>query len=102
MPTKKLPLALSDRLRAAVTQDPAILTERTELEKTLGQDPRWLSELGIEKADLIRLSRLGYAIKARYEIKKQRKKSTGPHRIRWIIFSDALANLAWGNAYEGK
>lgn len=98
---------LKQKLSLAFNKDPEILVGRDELETTLGSDAKYLSEqLGITKNDLIRLERLGFAIKARYSTENKRKRKfkeydssgkvtketfvTGPHRIRWIIFKEAL------------
>lgn len=85
-------------LNAAAEKDPAILTAKEDIEKSLGQDPRYLKTLGLEKNHLIRLERLGLAVKARYSTANKTGRRvfgseeavTGPHRTRWIIFSEAV------------
>lgn len=74
-----------ERLRLAYGQDPEIVVERKDVENTLGSDPGWLNELGLEKQDLLRLERMGFAIKARYVISKSKV-----HRVRWILLKEAL------------
>ncbi len=80
-----------DHLRRAAEKDPNIVTPREDIEKSLGSDPRTLSDLGITGGDLLRLQRLGLAVKARYATSNnKRPEVTGPHRTRWIIFKEAL------------
>lgn len=79
-------------LTHAVSQDPKILTPKDQVEKSLGEDPRYLESLGLEKHHLIRLERMGLAIKARYQTENKRRRAvTGPHRVRWIILEGALS-----------
>lgn len=75
---------LLDRLKHAIGRDPEIVVSREDIGTTTGQDPRWLADLGLEKRDLIRLQRKGFAIKAHYQTKE------GPVRVRWIIFKEAV------------
>lgn len=94
---------LKDLLRLAALQDPSILVPRDQVDKSLGQDPRYLNDLGLEKRHLIRLERLGLALKARYQTTNKTGKSyfldldkqpiyvTGPQRVRWILFQEALS-----------
>lgn len=90
--------SLKDRIRLAAMQDKEILVSREQVESTLGQDPRYLQTLGLEKSDLIQLERLGLAIKARYATTnkaarwahlEEDKRPTGPQRVRWIILQGA-------------
>ncbi len=78
--------ALKARLRDAYERDPEILCPKDKIEETLGSDPHYLNDiLGLDKSDLIRLERLGFAMKARYVVK-----GSGEHRVRWLIFQEAL------------
>lgn len=93
---------LFQKLKEGFEKDPELLIDRSNLEKTLGNDLNYLKDiLGFTKSDLIRLSRLNLAIKARYATENKRKRNTimpdgtkvpitGPHRVRWIIFKEAL------------
>lgn len=101
-------LSLKKKLKDAFERDPEIFCERDKAGETLGSNPDYLSDiLGIQKSDLLRLERLGLALKARYEtennrtrpivirkedgtIEIERAKVTGPHRTRWLIFKEAL------------
>lgn len=76
------------KLKKAAEKDPQILCPRDKVEETLGSDPKYLeNELGLTKSDMIRLERLGLAIRARYATSNKRKPDvTGPHRVRWVIF----------------
>lgn len=76
-----------EKLQIAATTDPDILCDRSQIEETIGSDPKYLEEiLNLTKGDLIRLERLGFAFKARYVTNSGK----GPHRIRWIIFKEAV------------
>lgn len=76
--------ALKTKLIKAFEKDPDILCRKAEVQETLGSDARYLDEvLGLNKSDLIRLERLGLSFKARYETK-------AGHRIRWVIYKEAL------------
>ena len=94
---------LSKKLQSAYEKDSDIFCEKSEAGETLGSNPNYLLDVfGITKSDLIRLERLGYAVKARYATVNPRKRFmfetadkkpiflTGPHRTRWIIFKDVL------------
>lgn len=80
----------------AAEKDPDILSNREDLQDTVGQDHRYLKTLGLDKSDLIRLERLGLALKCRYVTKNKTGRKvgdyevTGPHRVRWVIFMEAL------------
>lgn len=81
------------KLIGAYEKDPTILTDRSKIEETLGNDPRWLNELGLDKKDLIKLQKMGLAHKAYYETDRNKKRRmvgnymvTGPIRTRWILF----------------
>jgi len=77
-------MTAKDKVKAAALKDPEIICAKDKAGETLGSDAKYLEEiLGIGKSDLIRLERLGLAVKARYETKQG-------HRIRWLIFSEAL------------
>lgn len=96
--------SLLEKLKKAVEKDPDIICDRTSVEETLGSDANYLHDvLGLTKSDLIRLERLGFALKARYATQSKRKIAiknsegnielkdvTGPHRVRWLIFKEAL------------
>lgn len=88
---------LKDVLALAVIQDPKIMVSKDEIEISLGEDTRYLETLGLTKRHLIRLERLGLAVKARYatENKNPRhskflpeNRPTGPHRNRWILIRE--------------
>lgn len=86
---------IKDKIRLAYMQDKTVCTKRGELSTTFGKNPLELLELyDITKADLIRLERRGFAMKARYATENKtvrgRNGVTGPHRIRWVIFDDLL------------
>lgn len=93
---------LKQRLRDAIQADQTFLCERSRLEETFGHDAHYLEEiLCITKSDLIRLERLGLAVKCRYQtqntnLKKRFADTTGPHRVRWVIFKDVEAVLGSG------
>ncbi len=73
------------KLRIAVSRDPEIVVPRSKAADTLGSDAHYLNDiLHLSKSDLIRLSRLGFAFKARYVT------GSGVHRTRWVIFEEAL------------
>jgi hypothetical protein len=79
------------KLKDAAYLDSALLTPKAKAGETFGHNPAYLETLGLTKSDLIRLSRLGFALKARYATKnKKRPHLTGPHRTRWILFSEVL------------
>lgn len=80
------------KLTAAIEKDNTIAVHPNEINSSNGQDPRYLEYLGLSKSDLIRLSRIKRAIKARYATQNPCKHSplTGPHRIRWILTTEAL------------
>lgn len=90
------------KLEKAALKDPMIFCERSDLDKTLGNDFYYLRDLfGFTKSDLIRLERLGFAFKARYQTENKSNRKvriskdveipvTGPHRIRWVLFKDVL------------
>lgn len=93
---------LKDKLLAAAAQDPSIFCERGKEDSTFGNNPQYLLDMfGITKSDLIRLERLGLAIKARYVTRNPRNVSyfkdaegnpipvDGPHRVRWLLFKEA-------------
>jgi hypothetical protein len=74
------------KLQKASIQDPSIICEKDKVSETLGSNPDYLKDVfNITKSDLIRLEREGLAMKARYEVEKTRE-----HRIRWLIFKEAL------------
>lgn len=75
----------------AYTADPGILCERGKETETFGSDAHYLNDiLDLTKNDLIRLERLGYAIKARYVTKNKRHPDIdGPHRVRWLLFKES-------------
>lgn len=100
---------LKQKLATAYSKDPELVCEKAKAGETLGNDAKYLFEvLGLEKSDLIRLERLGLAVKARYDTQNSKKKTwvknpdkdsetpilavpvTGSHRSRWIIFKEAL------------
>lgn len=93
---------LRQSVEEAWALDPLILVPKEEVEKSLGQDPGYLKSLGLEKHHLIRLERLGLAVKARYQTTNKTGKAvfvdndknpipvTGPQRTRWIIFKEAF------------
>lgn len=73
------------KIKRAFERDPEIVTTREKAGETFGSNPDYLLDIfGIMKSDLQRLERYGMAIKARYETK------TGEHRVRWLIFKEAL------------
>ncbi len=86
---------LRTKIQTAMEKDPTLLSGKAELATTLGHNPDYLLDiLGITKQDLIRLEKLGFAMKARYVIENKTRRGrigvTGPHRNRWIIFSEVL------------
>ncbi len=86
---------IKKKIRIAAEKDPDILCSKEELGETLGNNPDYLEDvLGITKSDLIRLERLGLAMKARYSTENKTLRGklgvTGPHRTRWIIFKEAV------------
>lgn len=103
-------LTLKNKLIKAYSADVEVLTPLDKISTTFGHNPDYLLDIhGITKSDLIRLERLGYAIKARYEtahpkakmfeeINKKREElklppvfcKNGTHRIRWIIKLEVL------------
>lgn len=91
-----------EKVQAAAEKDDSIYTERGKETETFGHNPQFLLEVhGITKSDLIRLERLGLALKARYVTRNPRNVSyfndnegkpiplDGPHRVRWILFKEA-------------
>lgn len=102
--------ALRDKLIRAYEADPEIVCSKEDVDKTLGSDPHYLNDVfGITKSDLIRLERLGLALKARYETRhpkadlynklnevrtrnglKPEVCKTGTHRVRWLIFKEGF------------
>lgn len=75
-----------EKVKRAVEIDPSIICPKAKVTETLGSDRHYLNDvLGLTKSDLIRLERLGLAVKARYVVQ-----DTGQHRIRWILFEEAL------------
>ena len=95
---------LLNKVKAAVEKDPEVVCGKEDIETTLGNDANYLKDIhGLTKNDLIRLERAGLALKARYATKGKRKcftvdkegnkttyDITGPHRVRWLIFKEAL------------
>lgn len=88
------------KIKLAAERDAELLTSKSDVETTLGHDAKYLLEqLDLSKNDLIRLERLGLAMKGRYATEGKRTillkdgskvGITGPHRIRWIIFKEAI------------
>ncbi len=98
------------KLKNAYEKDPKIFTERGAESETFGSNPDYLRDVfNITKNDLIRLEREGLAIKARYETRHPKAElyeklneartkigqqpivcQTGTHRVRWIIFKEAI------------
>jgi len=94
---------LKEKLLRAARGDRDLVCDRENLDKVLGHNPDYLKDVfDITKSDLIRLERLGLAMKARYVVEHKRKRYvsvgaaitnipvTGTHRVRWIIFKEAL------------
>ena len=92
-----------EKVRQAAALDPSILCERGKERETFGSNPDYLLDMhDITKQDLIRLERMGFAMKARYVTSNPRNvayfkddkgepiKVDGPHRTRWIIFKEVL------------
>lgn len=95
------------RIQLAYEKDPEILCDKSQVDNNLGHNPDYLLDIhGITKADLIRLERLGLAMKARYETRHPKAGlyesaykqglsptqyvcKTGTHRVRWLIFKGA-------------
>lgn len=85
-------MTIIEKVKLAAAQNPDILSDRSSVEETLGSNPDYLLDVwGIDKSDLIRLERKGLAMKARYQTtNKRNSKASGPHRVRWIIFKEAI------------
>lgn len=92
---------LSKKLLTAFEKDHEIFCAKNKAEDTLGSNPDYLLDaFGITKSDLIRLERLGFAVKARYATSNKRSyfktadgkpiPLTGPHRTRWILFTEVF------------
>lgn len=88
-----------ETLQLLSRQDPKLCVDRDKVDETFGYNPQeLLDRYGITKSDLIRLERLGLAMKARYVTRNTRNVSyfkdvegkpvavDGPHRVRWILF----------------
>lgn len=88
-----------ETLQLLAKQDPKLCVDRDMVDETFGHHPAYLLDTyGITKSDLIRLERLGLAMKARYVTRNPRNVSyfkdeegnavgvDGPHRVRWILF----------------
>lgn len=92
-------------LRMLSKQDPNLCVEKGAIDTTFGHNPDYLLDTyGITKTDLIRLERLGLALKARYETRHPRAEfyeklnekrdpslppfvcKSGTHRVRWVLF----------------
>lgn len=99
---------LKAKLVMASRRDPELVCDKADTDKVLGHNPDYLLEVhSITKSDLIRLERLGLALKARYETRHPKADlidkinaarpeekplvcKTGTHRTRWLIFKEAL------------
>lgn len=79
-------VALFHKLHKVFGLDPKVFCKKEEVVEVLGSNPDYLLELGLTKSDLIRLERLGLAVKARYVVEK-----TKMHRVRWLLFTEALS-----------
>lgn len=91
-----------ETIRLLSKQDPKLCVSKDSVEETFGHNPDYLLDTyGITKSDLIRLERLGLAMKARYVTRNSRNISyfkdpdtkesiavDGPHRVRWILFKE--------------
>jgi hypothetical protein len=88
--------ALHTKLCNAVTSDPAIFTTKDKINEALGNNPEYLySIFEFTKNDLIRLEKLGFAVKCRYVTennnpKRRFKDTCGPHRVRWVLFKEVF------------
>jgi hypothetical protein len=102
----------TEKLKIAVEADSTVVVDRKDAETTFGNNPDYLLDIhGITKSDLIRWERKGLAFKARYETRHPKQDmwdklndirskmepplppmvgKTGVHRVRWVIFSEAL------------
>ncbi len=80
------------KLKKAVEKDLEIVCAKADVATTLGSDANYLLDvLGITKSDLVRLERLGFAVRALYDTGNRRNKGVvGPLRVRWVIFKEAL------------
>jgi hypothetical protein len=72
-----------ERLKAALVQDPSIVTMVDDIEKTEGLPEAYLIELGFTVADLKRLERHGFA--ARGYRREKHIKDRGTLHKRWIL-----------------
>lgn len=92
---------ITETLKLLAQQDPSLCVDRDRVDETFGHNPAYLLDTyGITKSDLIRLERLGLAMKARYVTKNKTGKSyfkdtegnpvpvDGEHRVRWILFKE--------------
>ena len=95
-------------LRQLQEINPNLCVPREKIGETLGFNPEELFDMyGITKSDLIRLERLGLAIKARYEVRHPKtelwdkldevaiklkkppvSRKNGTHRVRWILIQE--------------
>jgi hypothetical protein len=69
---------LKVRLARAIHNDNSILSNPTKLTEAIGYSLEYLESLGLEKRDLIRLERIGKAIRGRLPTK-------AGHVLRWVI-----------------
>ena len=73
-----------DKYRKALEINPAIAVTKENVRTHIGCSKEELSNLGLEKKDLLRLSRLGLAVKGYAQHEK-----TKSYHVRWIILKEA-------------
>lgn len=92
---------ITETLKLLAQQDPSLCVDRDKVDETFGHHPDYLFDTyGITKSDLIRLERLGLAMKARYVTRNKTGKAyfkdaegnlvpvDGEHRVRWVLFKE--------------